>query len=203
MSVRLRDIERRAWLRTFEHGLWDIAIGALLLFFGLSILSGFYWMAGVWVPVAVPGLRNLAQRLVVPRLGHVTFNVHRQRSTGRIQILLSALAVAGLGMFLLTSWSTRADAPIVVTWVRAHMLAVIGLIWGSALAAAAWVADYPRLYAYGLLLFAVLLASDLGLDYGMGSGLTAVGGAITLLGVGLLVRFVRRYPRHRSEEDDG
>jgi hypothetical protein len=203
VATSLRDIERRAWLRTFEHGLWDIAIGLLLLSFGASILSGIYWMAAVWVPLAVPGLRDLARRLVVPRLGYVTFNARRERSTTRVSILLAALAVAGLGMFLVSSWSTRADAPAVVVWAQAHALVVIGLIWGGALAAAGWTTDYPRLYVYGVLLFAALLGSDLGLGYNMGHALTVTGGAITLVGGALLVRFVRRYPRHPEEEIEG
>jgi hypothetical protein len=198
----LREIERKAWLRTFEHGLWDIAVGVLLLSFGISILTGLYWMAAIWVPLVVPGLRDLARRLVIPRLGHVTFRRRRTRSTFRIQIVLTALAVAGLGMFLLTSWSTRADAPAAITWLRTHMLAMIGLIWGSGLVAAGWAADFPRLYIYGALLLGVLLGSDLGLDYHMGQALTGVGSLIAAVGLGLLVRFVRQYPRQPSEEPE-
>ena len=203
-SLGLREIERRAWLRTFEHGLWDIAIGCLLLSFGLSILTQVYWVAVIWVPLAVPGLRDLARRLVVPRLGHVTFRRKRQRSTFRIQIILTVLVVAGLAMFLLTGWSTRAGAPAAVAWIQSHILAVIGLVWGGALVAAGWAADYPRLYAYGAILFGTLLGSDLGLAYNMGEGLVGVGAVIAGIGILLLLRFVLRYPRSsaREVEDD-
>jgi hypothetical protein len=208
MRVRLglREIERKAWLRTFEHGLWDLAVGLLILSFGISILTQFYWMTAIWVPLGVPIFRDLAKRLVVPRLGHVTFRRRRQRSIFRIQIILALLAVGGLGMFLLTNWSTRANAPVVVQWVRSHMLAVIGAVWGGGLVAAGWGADYPRLYVYGVFLFGVLLGSDLGLAYNMGEGLAAVGSLIALVGAGLFVRFLWKYPRHpgsTSEETHG
>jgi len=199
-SLGLREIERRAWLRTFEHGLWDIAVGCLLLAFGASILTGLYWISAICVPLALPGLRNLARRLVLPRLGHVTFRRKRQRSIVRIQIILTVLAVAGLGMFLLTAWSTRAGAPPAVAWLRSHMLAVIGLVWGSALVAAGWAADYPRLYAYGAILFGTLLGSDLGLAYNLGEALVGVGALVAGIGIVLLLRFVRRYPRSREQE---
>ena len=199
-SLALRDIERRAWLRTFEHGLWDIAVGLLLLLFGVSILTELYWIPAVWVPLAVPGLRDLATRLVVPRLGHVSFRRKRQRSTLRVRIILTVLAAAGLGMFLLVGWSTRAEAPMVVTWVRSHMLAVIGLVWGAALIAAGWSADYPRLYLYGTMVFGTMLGSDLGCAYDMGEALVGVGALIAGIGAVLLARFVRRYPRNPNQE---
>jgi len=80
------------------------------------------------------------------------------------------------------------------------MLAVIGLVWGSALVAAGWAADYPRLYAYGAILFGTLLGSDLGLAYNLGEALVGVGALVAGIGIVLLLRFVRRYPRSREQE---
>ena len=56
MTARLglREIERRAWLQTFEHGLWDIAIDLLLLSFGASILTQLPRMSAIWVAVEGP-----------------------------------------------------------------------------------------------------------------------------------------------------
>ena len=196
----LREIERKAWLRTFDHGLWDIAIGLVLLSFGAAILTSYYWLSPIWVAVAVPGMRDLARRVIVPRIGHVTFKKRRQRSTARIQLVLFVLALAGGGMFLFTAWSTRGTAPEWVGWVRSHFLIVIGLIWGGALVAGGWAADFPRLHAYGAFVFLTLLGSDLSTGYNLGHALIAAGGLITLIGVGLFVRFVRRYPRQPFNE---
>jgi len=196
----LREIERKAWLRTFEHGLWDIAIGLVLLSFGATILSGFYWLSPIWVAALIPSMRDLARRLIVPRIGHVTFMKRRQRSTARISLVLFVLALAGGGMFLFTAWSTRGAAPEWVGWIRSHFLVVIGLIWGGALVAGGWAADFPRLHTYGALVFLTLLGSDLSAGYNLGHALTAVGGLITLIGVGLFVHFVKRYPRQPIEE---
>ena len=196
----LRQIERKAWLRTFEHGLWDIAIGLVLLSFGASILSGLYWLSPIWVAALIPSMRDLARRLIIPRIGHVTFEKRRQRSTARISLVLFVLALAGGGMFLFTAWSTQGAAPEWVGWIRSHFLIVIGLIWGGALVAGGWAADFPRLHAYGALVFLTLLGSDLSAGYNLGHALTAVGGLITLIGVGLFVRFVKRYPRQPIEE---
>jgi hypothetical protein len=199
----LREIERKAWLRTFEHGLWDIAIGLVLLSFGLAIMTELYWLSPVWVAIAVPSMRDLARRLIVPRIGHVTFKKRRQGSTARVSLVLFVLTLAGGGMFLFTAWSTRGAAPEWVGWVRSHLLIVIGLIWGGALAVGGWVVDLPRLYAYGVLLFGGLLVTDLvPTGYHLGHVLVAIGGLITLAGVALLVRFLRRYPCHPEPMDE-
>ncbi len=206
-SARLRDLERRVWLRTFEHGLWDLAVGLLLLSFGVGILTGLYWISAVVVPVGLPVMRGLARRAIVPRIGHATFRGRRKRSLVHVQLILAVLAVMGLAMFAFTGFATRDAAPAWATWVRSHFVVVIGLIWGGALAAAGWAVDSPRLYAYGALLFGALLAVDLvPTGYHLGHALIGVGGLIALVGTGLLVRFVRRYPRHPEPvdgKDDG
>jgi len=196
-SPGLKDLERRVWLRTFDHGLWDIAIGLLLLSFGVGILTEFYWLSAILVPVGVPAMRDLARRLIVPRIGQATFRGRRKRSLARVRVILTVLALLGLGMFAFTGLATRDTAPDWMTWIRSHFVVVIGLIWGGALVVAGWAVDYPRLYAYGALLFGGLLAVDLvPADVHLGHALAAIGGLIALVGIGLLVRFVLRYPRN-------
>lgn len=198
----LREIEKRVWLRTFEHGLWDLAIGLILLSFGAAILTEFYWLSPIWVAVAVPGMRDVARRVIVPRIGHATFRGRRKRSLTRIHVILAALVILGAGMFAFTGFATRNAAPQWMSWVRTHFVIVIGLIWGGALAVAGWAVDLSRLCAYGILLFAALVAVDLSTTgYHLGHVLIAVGGLIALVGIALFARFVRRYPRHPEPID--
>jgi len=199
----LSEIERKAWLQTFEHGLWDIAIGLLWLSFGLSILTGIAWMTPIWVAVALPAMQQSMRRLIAPRIGHVTFRGRRRRSMSRVTAILTVTALLGLVFFLLTSWSTRSDAPAAIDWFRTHMLALIGLIWGGALGVAGWAADFPRLYTYGGILFGALLGADLGLPYNLAEALLGVGALITAAGLILLLRFLWRYPPLQESGTEG
>ena len=201
-SPSLKELERRVWLRTFEHGLWDAAIGLLLLSFGAGILTGFYWLSAIVVPVGLPAMRELARRAIVPRIGQVLFRGRRKRSIARVQMILGALVLLGAGMFAFTGIATRDTAPEWMTWVRSHFVIVIGLIWGGALAVAGWAVDLPRFYAYGALLLGALIGVDLSTTgYHLGYALVAVGGLIALVGIGLFVRFLRRYPPQRAPFD--
>ncbi len=196
-SPALQDLERRVWLRTFEHGLWDVVIGLLLLSFGVGILTQFYWLSAIVVPVGLPVMRDVARRVIVPRIGQATFRGRRKRSMVRIQLLLAGLALAGVVMFMFTSFATRDTAPAWMAWVRHHFVIVIGSIWGGALAVAGWAVQLPRLYAYGALLLGALVGVDLiSTGYHLGHALIGVGAVITMVGFGLFIRFICRYPAH-------
>ena len=202
-DLELRRIERRAWLRTFEHGFWDLAIGLLLLSFGLSILTGLPWLAGAIIPVLLPAFQAVGRRFLAPRIGHATFRKRRQKSVRRVSLVLSALVIAGVGMFAVMAWSTSGSTPSWVGWIRLHSVLVIGLIWGGALAIGAWAVDLPRLYGYGVALFAALVMSDWVRGYHLGYALVSVGGFIAILAAALLARFVLRYPRRPIDPMEG
>jgi hypothetical protein len=193
----LREIEKRAWTRTFEHGMWDMVLGSMFLTFGVSILVSFPAVAGLWVVVLLPSFRELGRRVVLSRIGHVRFRGRRQRAKARVTGMLVALAVLGVAVFGLVMWaaSSKESLPAWGQWVAHHLIILIGLIWGGAMAVTAWLVDFPRLYGYGALIFASLVVTDFMPGYSLGITLVIAGGLILLAGIVLFVRFLRRYPR--------
>jgi hypothetical protein len=196
--LALRDIEKKIWLRTFEHGMWDIGIGSMFLMFGLSILADFVALSGGWIIVLVPALREAGRRLVIPRIGHVRFRDRRKLAKGRLTGMLTVTALMGLVVFLFIAWISRAAAPAWALWIGKHFVIVIGLIWGGALAVTGRLVDFPRLTLYGGLVFGSLLITDFVPGYHLGVSLTLVGGVILLAGIVLLIRFMRRYPKQEA-----
>ncbi len=199
-SLDLREIEKKAWFRTFEHGLWDIGIGSMFLMFGLSILANFTALAAIWVAALLPGFREIGRKLVVPRIGHVQFRERRRRATGRLTATLTATTIMGMVTCLFIMWLSRGTAPAWAQWIGDHFVIFIGLIWGGALAVTGWLVNFPRLYGYGALVFGSLLITDyvpgyhLGVSL-MGVSLIIVGSLILSTGIILLIRFIRRYPK--------
>ncbi len=196
--LALREIEKKAWFRTFEHGMWDIGIGSMFMMFGLSILTSFPALSAIWVAALLPGFREIGRKLVVPRIGHVHFRERRKRATGRLTGMLTVTAVMGVVTFLFIAWVSKGAAPAWAQWTSEHFVIFIGLIWGGALAVTGWLVDFPRLYVYGALMFGSLLISDFVKGYHLGVSLAIVGGLILLTGIILLVRFLRRYPKQED-----
>ncbi len=185
----LREIERKIWLRTFEHGLWDIALGSMFLSFGLSILISFSPLTAIWVAALYPSLRDAGRHLVIPRIGHVEFKARRQRTNARLVGILYASVVVG-------RWRIRLGALDSRTFRRRLTIDVGGMI-----AVTGWLVDFPRLYVYGGLMVAGLWTADLVDGLHLGVALAAVGGVILTIGLSLLVRFLRSYPKRNDGEE--
>lgn len=197
----LRDIERKIWLRTFEHGLWDVALGSVFLSFGVSILVNFAPLTAIWVAVLFPALRDAARRLVIPRIGHVEFKARRRRANARLVAILSVSVAVGLMAFLFMAWASAGASADWVLWIRFHFPGVLGMMWGALIAVTGWLVDFPRLYAYGGLMVAGLWTADLVDGLHLGVALAAVGGVILTIGLSLLVRFLRTYPKRNDGEE--
>lgn len=72
-------------------------------------------------------------------------------------------------------------------------MVVLGLFGALVLGVAAWLSRLDRLYAYALLNTVVLVGGHL-LNPAIALAVAVVGGIVMLWGLGMLVRFVRKYP---------
>jgi len=192
-SVDLKEIERKAWTSYFQDGLWDIFFGLLMLIMGIQSLIYNVWFT-LFIAVAVL-VFVLGKRLVTtPRIGHVKFAAARKVRQNKLMALVGIsifatcllwlLAVLGLGL------PKTASAPIVVILVAL----VFGLI--------AYYMDFRRLYAYGLL-FAISMALVEVVDNPFASVAFIVSGGIALLiGLVVLIRFLRKYPVPKEVSSD-
>lgn len=195
-------MERGAWLRVFEDGIWDIALGLVLLGFGLSVVTRMTAVVASGIVVGLAVVGGIKRRVAEPRIGRVCFNARRRRQLGGIPWLLAALSMAGVLVFLFLLWTARSAAPEWAVTVRDHFLIVIGVIWGGAAVFGGWWLGLRRLYVYAALITASLVAADLAGGLSFATALLACGGAIALCGVVLLLRFLRRYPRRSVGEAD-
>lgn len=105
--------------------------------------------------------RLALREIVVPHIGHVQFHEPRSRAKVRLRGILTATTAIGMGAFLFFFWLSKDTAPTGAQWVGDHFVLFIGLIWGSALVVVAWLVTFPRLYAYGALVFGSLVITDL------------------------------------------
>lgn len=190
----LTTLERRAWRSTFDDGLVDLLLGAMLLLNWIGSLVShsrilypfFFGLIGVfWV---------LKWRVVIPRAGVARFGpVRRQRKLIAALVLLAAtIAASAVTAVMMTHGALAA-------WMRAHPAAFeagFPALVVAVFSALAVLLDVARIHVIGL-----AVALGFGVDLWLGSGIGfLVGGALVSLAGGVrFVGFLRSHPRLSSD----
>jgi len=184
-KINLKELERKAWTSYFEDGLWDIFMGLLMLTGGIRALTDNVLFTLGFVPavlVVVVGKRFIT----TPRIGHVKFGRSRKVKQRRLIAIISISVIATFVLLLLPlsglALPKISISPIIAVWIAV----IFGLL--------AYYMDFRRLYLYGLL-FAMSEVLWGQFDKPVGSITQTISGiAILLIGLFVLVRFLRKYP---------
>jgi len=110
-------------------------------------------------------------------------------------VFVSGILVLLVAAILLVLWGqTTGNIPAwFLAGLRQYLIVVLGLFGALALVVAAWLSGLSRLYAYALLTAVALVGGYL-LNAPIALAVTLVGGMVMAWGLGMLVRFVRKYP---------
>lgn len=194
----LKDLAQRAYLSYHQDGVIDLLIGWMAFAFGLRL-----WLDApaiallAWLPLLsyVP----IKNALTVPRLGYVQFGAEygpRQRKR------LGAILAGILGLLVLVIAVLVLSAPSFLSGLGDNSLLIYGAVISILLLSGGLLSGIRRLAAYGLLSAVLTVAGILtGLpDYGL---FIVLGLAIMLVGVILLVRFIRKYPLSQEGVNHG
>jgi len=206
-SIDLKEIERRAFRSTFQDGVWDIFLGLVMLTFALGPLMT--RLGGseavrtvshlVYSALVVAGFVAAKRYVTMPRLGWVKFGTLRKRKLANARVILALSVVLGLLVFLLFASGNDVAITLVIGLFSANILIVFGLM--------AYFMDYSRLYGYAML-WALSLPVGIVLeqhtqlgDAGYVFFVTATPAVV--IGVRLLVRFLREYPTREEGAVNG
>jgi hypothetical protein len=189
-QLSLREVERKAWQSYLQDGLAEVFLGALLLLAFLAGVSGerrFF----VYIPMLLMGpALLLAKRLItVPRLGHVKFGQERRARKRKLLVVVAAAVIVTLVLLAVTM---RGALP--AEWIREHHSLVsfgLGGMIALVFAATAYWKDYPRLYLVGLIIGAAFTLTEL---FDTPVPLLVAGAIVFLVGLVILIRFVRKFP---------
>jgi len=186
-DVDLKQIERKAWTSYFQDGLWDIFIGLLMLGMGFNILFD----ETVWY-IAIFALGFLVmiigRRLItIPRVGRVKFGPARRIKQKKVFVVLAISLLVGFAVSFIPLSGVDPSTIVVAATAGVWIILIFGLV--------AYFMDFRRLYAYGLL-FAIAMALAIALDDLIPTIIFFVSGSVALLiGLVVLIRFIRKYPK--------
>lgn len=207
-NIDLKELEKKAWTSYFQDGLLDIAIGTIML---AAVLSSTLDAIGIsdevriaiYIPlmVVVPSIIVIfgKRHITVPRLGVAKFGPHR-KARNRIMIAgLVGLQLMLLAMLLL-QWVYDVGSGLLGSIVVAlNILAAFCLI--------AYLLDYKRMYAMGILfamsepvIFYLKNHSDTVYTGFIAYGIPAI--IVMAMGFIVLQRFMRKYEKPSGETPD-
>lgn len=198
-SMDLKDIRRQVFLYYAEDGLVDIAVGLVILGFGLLLLLDLPALVGLLGVLALLVWYIGKGSLVIPRVG--TIKPGREMKE-RFKSLLITLILLGAGVFAL--FLVGAGSGGGVSLFSRYSLSLFGLVVALGICSLGLLLDTARFYYYGGLVFLAMAGGDL-----LGQSVTAfdpflvavigAGGLVLAAGVVVLVRFLGKYPVIRME----
>jgi hypothetical protein len=191
-ELDMKEIERKAYRSYSEDGLVDIAIGAVILLWGVFLVtepSGFIGLLGV----LAFAIWYLGKRFItIPRIGMIHPSQKMEKKTRNLTITLLVLGVIALG-------SVSIGVIFVGKPPIDYSLSILGLVIAGGVCVLAYLLNASRIYAYAFLIFAAFAGGEI-----LSQTITAIdafalsviiaGVLILLSGLIVMVRFVRKYP---------
>lgn len=188
-DVNLKEIQRKVYMSFFRDGLWDIFLGLFILGWGLTILTDAAYLPGVFFIGLYFAAWGIKKRLTYPRIGYAKFSsTSRQRITARFLILGVAVLLVGVMAAVLWGLGTRPQ------WLADYFpLAFNGILAAIVCLVAFW-ARVNRFFLYAALIFlAAVFHMWLGIRWEF--GFIGAGTIIVLVGLVILIVFLRKYPK--------
>lgn len=186
-NINLKEIERKSWTSYFQDGFYDIFMGLLMLGMGLNLLfdANDWYIAVLWLGLLI--LIAGRRLITIPRVGRVKFGPERRIKQKKVIIVLVISLIVGLAVSFIPLSGVEPSKIVIAAVVGVWSILIFSLV--------AYFMDFRRLYAYGLL-FAISMALMMALDDLIPTILFLASGSIALLvGLVVLIRFIRKYPK--------
>jgi len=188
-GLSLKEIQRKVYMSSFQDGLWDIFLGLFLLGWGLAILADAAYLPGVFFIALYFAIWGTKKSITYPRIGYARFSTtSRRRVTVRFVILGVMVLLVGMMVGLLWGIDTRPQ------WLVDYFPLIFNGVLAVIVCFIAYWARVNRFYLYAvLILLGAVFHLWLGVPWEF--GFIGAGGIIALAGLGILVIFLRRYPK--------
>jgi hypothetical protein len=188
-DISLKEIQRKVYMSFFQDGLWDILLGLFMLGWGLAILTDLAFLPGVTFIGLYFAVWGVKKRLTYPRIGYARFSAtSRRRITAKFAI--GGVAVLLVGVMVAVLWGIGARPQ----WLADYFPLIFNGMLAAIVCFIAYWARVNRFYLYAALVFlGAVLHLWLGVRWEF--GFIGAGGIIVLIGLVILITFLRKYPR--------
>jgi hypothetical protein len=189
----LEQIERKAFSSYMQDGFWDIFIGLLLLGYGLRIYTDnvlFTLLIFVGVGILIVGRKYVT----MPRLGVARFGTKRQRRHLSLMVMILAAVLFTVALWILYAMELLPSTNIVDIGFSLVVAVIFGMI--------AYYMGTVRIFIYGLILASIIFLVGTIEDELASLISIAFGAIILIIGVALIIIFIKRYPTNKENAGD-
>ncbi len=207
--TNIKEIEKKAWMSTFQDGLWDIYFGLIIMGIGFSWLGGFFGLPEtVNVLVTLIGwdigvllVFFLGKKYVTrPRMGFVKFGQIRKKRNKLLGLFIGLMVVFTLITFIFTLIGMfQLQLPGFM------VMLLIGLLFITLpFSIIAYFLQLKRLYLYAILggfglFISEILSPIIGAPYDDIITFGGIGFVITITGIIIFIKFLKRYSMKKEE----
>jgi hypothetical protein len=213
--INLKELERRAYRRTYEDGLLEIQMGGILASFSVfafnvfpgetfeSIVALGLYLVGVTISSLVYWLGK--KFITLPRIGMVNFGKQRQKRRRDLVVALSVIVGIQAAAILLqiALWAfpelgTRLTPLLGDHFGSSLLVAILAVVFvAPGFLLIAYFLEIPRGYFHAVI---IALAIFLMIILDQAWWMAAVGIFILIEGIVHLVQFIRKYPLPAKDE---
>ena len=182
------ELKKKAYLSFHNDGIIDILMGWNLAVFGVSLyLHNLSFLSSIigLAPLLFYGL--LKSKITLPRLGHAQFRVHRSFSVWLVGAVGGVFLLAALIYGFFINSSSGFVGPIA--------FALIGIALTMVL-----ISGFNRILAYAILI-PLFFIVGFGLRFLSPEMILTAGGILMVVGIWMLVKFLRTHPIQVEEEN--
>lgn len=192
-GINLKAIERKVYTSYHQDGLIDIFAGFLILSFGLVawVMSDMIWMGFMFFVVGTSLYAAAKRVFTAPRIGFVKLPPQRVKRT--VAMLVGAGVLSSLLGMVAFMQTAGGDTPLWLLFAIENYMLVIGVSAATLFCVVGYTFRTNRMYAHALLTLVIFVAGHF-LYFPLYYYLVLLGTLILLVGLTLLIRFVRRYP---------
>ena len=191
-KINMKEIERKAYTAYHQDGVIDVTIAVAIFIFSIMALSDMPWLGGITGILAISLYAGAKKLLTVPRIGYVKFPQQRAQRITAVTMVLGILAFV-VGMFTFTQTIDQGTPAWLQLLIDNYMITI-----GAAVAGLFLLGGYAfktnRIYGYALLTLAMFVVGHF-IYFPLYYYLTALGTLILIIGLIMMFRFVRKYPK--------
>ena len=192
----LKRLERKALWLFFQDGLWDMCLGLFVIGWGAGMLTDLAYLAGVWSVALWFLVLGLKKWITYPRTGYVKLGTREIRIKAQVAILLGVVILVGAAVMAVFAYDSRPQ------WISEYFpILFCGMMALIVITLAEWL-GVRRFMVHAALIFGAGAAHQWG-DVSWSYTFIASGGVIFIIGLGILVKFLRDNPRPAGGMDSG